>query len=158
MRWVMVAMLLTVISISYSLEIWHFYGAGCGHCSRMEPFLEYLEEKYNVTVKRYEVYFNASNNELFQKTAQAYGTEVRGVPTTFIDTNVYVGESEEIENQIERKVISCLKGGCVSPADMLSGNETISYDNNQNNSYWIAPGLTVVLVITVAIAWRWLKR
>jgi len=122
-------MVLALLPMTYAAEteVWFFYGKGCPHCAEMKPFLESLQEKYpEMNLVEYEIYFNKSNLELFYKTAQAYGVEVEGVPTVFIDEKVFVGQSYSIDKEIENELKNCIEKGCVSPEDILKNRTTAS--------------------------------
>ncbi len=102
-----------------TIEVYHFYGQGCPHCIKMSPFLDELEEKYPVEIKKFEIYFNQENRELFDKVSQAYGEEIRGVPTLFLNDKMIVGYSKSLENNIEQEIQRCIGGKCSSPEEKL---------------------------------------
>ena len=133
---ILILMLLILIApvISNAVEqgkdnevvLFMFYGQGCPHCGKMELFLKGLEEKYpTLKVERYEVYNNQENRELFQKIAEAFNTEIKGVPTVFIDGKVIVGFSNALGESVENEVKRCVEVGCKSPIDKLKADETI---------------------------------
>ncbi len=81
-----------------------------------------MKEKYpQLEVKEFEVYYNRENQELFQKVAQAYKTQVQGVPTTFIGKDFIVGfgTKETTGKQIENLIKNCLETPCPSPEEIL---------------------------------------
>jgi len=122
---VLFILLLPAAFAQEKVEMYFFYGQGCPHCAAAEPFIEELEQKYpELEVHRYEVYFNEENRQLFQKIAIAYGEEIKGVPTFFIDKKVIVGYSQEIAKQIESEVERCVEVGCISPAEVKENNIT----------------------------------
>ncbi len=129
MRHKIILILIFVLMSSLALAenekpvIYFFFGQGCPHCGHMELFLDNMKEKYPIEVKKFEVYFNQSNRELFEKLSKAYGTEIKGVPTVFIDKKVIVGYSKFIEKEIKSKINECIKNGCISPEEMLNGDE-----------------------------------
>ncbi|MDF1497340.1 MAG: cytochrome c biogenesis protein [Patescibacteria group bacterium] len=101
-------------------ELYFFYGQGCPHCGAMEGFLEGLEAKYpELIVKKYETYFNTENLDLFEELSSAYGKQIEGVPTSFIDDKVIVGFSNSIGTSLENEVVRCLESGCGSPESKL---------------------------------------
>lgn len=124
MRKVLVFILFVLFCISLvsasKVELYFFYGQGCPHCAHMEPFLDSLQQKYpELEVKKFEVYFDQSNRELFQKIAKNYGTAVQGVPTVFIGKHVLVGYSKQREIELENIVKECITNGCPSPASYV---------------------------------------
>lgn len=103
------------------VTVYFFWGDGCPHCAEEKPFLEELEQKYpDLEVKMFETYQNPENRELMQTVAQAYGTEVQGIPTTFIGEEHWVGYSDNAGRQMEEKIKDCLENDCVNPGDKLN--------------------------------------
>ena len=133
--------------------LFFFYGQGCPHCAQMKPFLENLESKYpNLEVREFEVYFNQTNRELFEKVAEAYNTEIQGVPTVFIDKSVIVGYSKEIGERLEEKIQSCLEKGCISPEEILNKNSSdIELEMGDFSSYENSNSGLVVFIVMVTL-------
>ena len=124
--------------------LYFFYGKGCPHCAQMEPFLDNLKTKYAfLEIRKFEVYFNDSNREFFQKMANAYGTSIGGVPTVFIDDEAITGYSDRIAEKLENKVKECLKIECISPEDKLGKDNYLDNDKLFNESKF---GLIVFFV------------
>jgi len=112
------------IAQSNTVTTYFFFGKGCPHCAQMEPFLDNLKKTYpSLEIKKFEVYFNQTNRDLFEKVAKAYNTKVQGVPALFIDNKVIFGYNNEIAQELEKKVNQCFKEGCISPEDVLKVNE-----------------------------------
>lgn len=84
-----------------------FYGETCPHCAAEEKFFdEYLKDKENVKLYRYEVWNHPENVELLKKIQKQMGNNESGVPYTIIGKKVIVGYSEdytkeELEEAIE---------------------------------------------------------
>ncbi|MFP4423943.1 MAG: glutaredoxin domain-containing protein [Candidatus Woesearchaeota archaeon] len=105
-----------------STKVYFFWMEGCPHCASEKPFLEELEEKYpHMELKSFEA---NENVQLFKQVAGAYGTTARSVPATFIGDKHWVGFSEDMEPEIERKVQECIDEGCVSPAEDVIESES----------------------------------
>lgn len=125
--WVMLA--LTLAGAASAQELVIFYGQGCPHCASLKNYLDETSPNYpNISVKEYEVYFNAENRQLFQKMSHSYGREIPGVPTTFINGKMIVGFSSNIASQLQAEMERCSKEKCVSPFQYLAeeaGNETV---------------------------------
>ncbi|MBW2981485.1 cytochrome c biogenesis CcdA family protein [Candidatus Woesearchaeota archaeon] len=99
---------------------YEFYGRGCPHCAQEEAFLAELEERYpELEVQRFEIYFDDNNRQLFHEMANAFNTEIQGVPTLFINGKVIVGFSSSIGSSIEQEVKRCIEEGCPSPDEVL---------------------------------------
>ncbi len=81
---------------SDKLPVYLFWGDGCPHCHAEMVFLEKIKKDYpQIEFKKYEVYNNKNNYELFNQLAKEKGIEVKGVPTLFIGDEVIVGFSTE---------------------------------------------------------------
>jgi len=105
--------------------LYQFYGKGCPHCARLSSFLGDMESKYpNLVVVEKEIYFDDDNRELFHKMAEAFGKEIAGVPTVFIDDKVLVGFSSAIGESIEKEIQRCSVEGCNDPSEHIKTNET----------------------------------
>lgn len=122
-------LLVNILSITNFAEakdnpvtLYFFYGQGCPHCAKMEVFLEDLSAKYpNLEIKRYETYFNQESRALFEKMSQAYGTEIKGVPATFINDKFIFGFNDDIGEQVEQEVKNCSENKCINPLDKMNG-------------------------------------
>ena len=101
-------------------QAYFFYGQGCPHCAAMEPFLEQLSQEYNFTIEKHEVYFDKEGRALFEKMAKAFGKQVQGVPTLFINGKMIVGYSDSLAKTIRQEVEYCSQHQCPSPADKLN--------------------------------------
>ncbi|MGC8924018.1 MAG: cytochrome c biogenesis protein CcdA [Candidatus Micrarchaeia archaeon] len=91
-----------------------FYGDGCPHCAKVEPFINGIEAKYpNLEVHRFEIYNNRPNMVLFNKFAYSYGIpeSETGVPTIFIG-NTYLAGDGPIAEKLEHEIESNIGAGC----------------------------------------------
>lgn len=103
-----------------------FYGLGCPHCAKVEPFVKELAERYpNVKLKTYEVYYNKTNYELFNKLNEKFGVpfDDRGVPTVVVGNDILIGVSE-IEANLEGVILnySAIGAPCVSEAGWMGSS------------------------------------
>ena len=72
-----------------------FYGETCPHCAKEKEFLnEYLKDKDNVKLYKYEVWNHPENVELLKKVQEEMGNYESGVPYTVIGKKVIVGYSD----------------------------------------------------------------
>lgn len=133
-----ILILSTSISAQNNVKLYFFYGDGCPHCAQEEIFLEKLQEKYpELEILRYESYYNKENADLFVKLSEACGSKAMGVPTTFIDEEVFIGfDSEERRGkQIEEKIQYCLEYSCDDPMHKLTGHDvTCEIGEEENES------------------------
>jgi cytochrome c biogenesis protein CcdA/glutaredoxin len=133
------------------IDIVVFYGQGCPHCADEESFLEDLEEKYHkLHITKYEVYSNQTNRELFKKFSDAFGTEIKGVPTTFIDRKVFIGFTAKTGESIEKEVKKCIEEGCTSALDIVDGNISVVEDDKSPSGIFDINQLTLPAVIGAA--------
>lgn len=116
-----------------SVKIYSFFGEGCPHCSKLKTFLDEMESKYpSLEVNEYEVYFNNDNREVFQEISSAYGNQIEGVPTVFIDDKYIVGFSDSIGETIEQEIVRCLEVDCGDPADKIKSTETMKISGGKS--------------------------
>ena len=103
-----------IINISSSddkINIYLFYGDGCGYCKKENLFLDEIESKYgdNVKIYRYETWDNDENFELMKKAKEFMNDDINGaVPYTVIGEKTYVGFSETYGERIEKQIIEYL--------------------------------------------------
>lgn len=85
--------------------IYLFYGQGCPHCERAKPVIDALVKKYpQVQLKTYEVYFNTTNQKMFEDFQQRYAVTEKGVPTLFIGDRALIGETA-IRTELEERIV-----------------------------------------------------
>ena len=132
------------------IELYFFEGQGCPHCARMKSFVEGLKSDYpDLKVYDFEVYFNAENQALFRKMAEAYGVNSNGVPAIFIGEEAIFGENfEMVKNAVEK----CSREECTSPRTKLESainenqNTNINQPAGQNKNEtvgWVIIGVAV---------------
>ena len=110
-----------------TVDLYLFYGQGCPHCAKLRAYLSEISKGYpTLNIVEKEVYFNKENRKLFEKISKAYGQEVQGVPTTFINGKVFVGFNNNIGQALEKEIKRCLTADCESPAKYIETTETIS--------------------------------
>ncbi len=113
---------LTGLSGEEGVTLYFFWSQGCPYCSKEKPFLENLQDKFpSLKVVDKEISHDQENVELLQKMGKAYGREIRGVPTTFVGDQVWVGYNEKIGDKIEEGVRACLDNSCVDPILKVEG-------------------------------------
>ena len=108
----------------YLVNVLFFYGRGCPHCAGMQDYLNTLKAEYpDLIVHEYETYFNQENRELFGRMAEAFDTQIHGVPTTFVDESILVGFSPNIAKELKNKIDLCREEGCIDPLKRLKTHE-----------------------------------
>lgn len=109
------------------VDMYLFYGQGCSHCGRIQDFLEEIQEKYpKLNIIEHEVYFDDENRQLFEEMSAAFGNQIQGVPTVFIDERMIVGFSNSIAMTLEQEIERCIRQDCGSPLKKLENPEEIS--------------------------------
>jgi cytochrome c biogenesis protein CcdA/thiol-disulfide isomerase/thioredoxin len=114
---VFIALLLTGAaraSAGQITSVYFFYGEGCPHCGRVEPFIEQLELIYggeDVAFLKFEIYNNRSNLIILNDYFDAYNISEyeRGVPVVFINNRYFIGDVpilENLEEEIEKAIAS----------------------------------------------------
>jgi cytochrome c biogenesis protein CcdA/thiol-disulfide isomerase/thioredoxin len=98
-------------------ELLFFWGDGCPHCESQKRFLDELErDAPDLTVRRYEVWYDEANRDVFRRTAAAAGVDAGAVPTTFFAGRVWVGYSDRIGEEI-RAAVEAAFAGAELPAE-----------------------------------------
>lgn len=110
------------------VDMYIYYGQGCLHCDSLLKFLESIEDKYpTLNIIKKETYFDQANREEFEAMSAAFGHEIGGVPTIFIDEKVIEGFAKPMKPSIEQEIQRCIQEGCASPISKLDGKtEAIS--------------------------------
>jgi cytochrome c biogenesis protein CcdA len=134
---IILATLLLLSGVSLAQQdtcVYFFYGEGCQHCARVEPFIDTLETRGGSTIYSFEVYNNRSNIALLNSFFDNYGipNEKRGIPVVFIGNTYLIGDvpiKENLENNIKNNAGSAcpiLNGhnvtgttGAISPTERL---------------------------------------
>jgi len=96
--------------------LYFFYGDGCPHCADAEPFLQELEEKYNLKVISHETWHNSSNQKIFEEFLVSYNIPKNswGVPAFFMGSRHVIGfdNKDSVGKNIEEMVSQCLENKC----------------------------------------------
>lgn len=102
------------------LAVYFFWGDGCPHCASQKTFMAKWAEKYpDVEIKTYETWNNKDNSAMLEKLASAYGASVQGVPMTFIGDKYWIGYTDSLGAEMEKKIDDCLAGKCENPGDRI---------------------------------------
>jgi thiol-disulfide isomerase/thioredoxin len=97
----------------HPVVIYMFWGDGCPHCAKAEPFLEGLADKSPlIELRFFEVWYNKTNQQYFKDMCAAFGFEPQGVPTIFIGEKHWIGYGESMNEEITNAVNTCLENGC----------------------------------------------
>ncbi|MEM3030657.1 MAG: hypothetical protein QXH27_02875 [Candidatus Micrarchaeia archaeon] len=118
---------LPATALADAVEVYFFYGSGCPHCASERIFLEELRGRYPLAVREFEVWYDVGNARTLENFSKAYGVPLGGVPVTFIGEKYWVGFDEEtIGKDIEAAVAECARKSCVSPAEVVGREASVS--------------------------------
>lgn len=130
-------------SVTQSICVYHFYGNGCPHCARIQPFINEMSAKYpQIQVKSLEIYFNGSNQEMYRDFVARYEVKSDGIPAVFIGEKALIGENI-IRNNLEEEILHTLSHESVCPE---------TYSAREGTPYDISPGETIDLTIPAVIS------
>ena len=133
------------ISFAQNVCVYFFYGDGCPHCARVEPFIEQLEQKYpQLEVHSFEVYKNQSNAQLLMSFFDSYNvsTNQRGVPIIFISNSYIVGDKPIFDN-LEAKIKELSDTGSECPSLQNTGVSGIGEEGTVSGLKLDIPSLFV---------------
>lgn len=89
----------------------YFFGEGCPFCDLQAEYLDELAVRHpELTIRRFEVWSDAANQQVMTQTLRARGVEPTGVPATVLGERVWVGFNDQIAGQIDRAVAAALDG------------------------------------------------
>lgn len=126
----LVLALLFLLSISFAQTVcvYFFYGDGCPHCARVEPFINQMKQKYpQLELHQFEIYNNRSNAQLLNSFFDSYNIsqKERGVPIVFVSNFYIVGDRPIIDN-LEEKIQSLIETGSECPSPEITGASGIA--------------------------------
>ncbi len=104
MRFLIITLLLfmafAAIAYAKPVDVYFFYGDGCPHCAKVEPYIAELKNNPNVNVVSYEIYNNKDNAKLLTEYFNNYTVPARdqGIPAVFIGNSYLVGDKPIIDN------------------------------------------------------------
>ncbi len=120
-----------------TVNLYFFYGEGCPHCAKEEPFLKKMEDKYPMLkVNSYEIWYSAENRNLFMEFGKKLSATVNGVPFTVIGDKYFTGWLDEntTGKQIEQEIICAIEEGCRDVLSEINGGTDTTTPDNKNTS------------------------
>ena len=129
-----------------TLDIYLFYGEGCPHCKKEQAHLKIFEEKYkNLSIHKFEVYYNDDNMHLFGIVAKSLHADISGIPFLIIGEDSIVGFDEALTpGMIQNNIEKCLASTCADPvrdiilkhsnAELVQDNQESGKGTKTNNS------------------------
>lgn len=84
------------ITKTYAKEanVYVFYGKTCPHCHEAIEYLDSINDKYDINIIKYEVWYNDNNKKTMDNIAKYLDFNVKGVPFVIIDNTPIVGFSK----------------------------------------------------------------
>lgn len=96
-----------------TVTLYVFKSATCPHCNAQREFTNALADSHeNVDVRYYEIMETNEHHDLLRTMSTAHDIKPGSVPMVFVGGSVWVGDSPQIRNEIERRVDACLEQGC----------------------------------------------
>jgi glutaredoxin len=107
-----------------ALVVHFFYGDGCPHCAKEEVFLREYENRVDLRIERYEVYFNPDNLELLEKVVERLQASSPAVPFLVVGEEYVLGFDEHLTPQMIATLIAkCLPGSCPDAVRQVIGGQ-----------------------------------
>ena len=105
--------------------MYFFYGETCPHCKEEKVLLDRLESEYEeLTILRYEVWYNAENKNLMNQIASEKNITIKGVPLTIVGDKYISGYTSSYASRIEDMVKDAIKD--------VNENEVSDCEKNEN--------------------------
>lgn len=94
------------IEASDKITIYFFHGDGCPHCADEQTFLSELENKYldKINIVKYEVWYNDSNDSLYNNVKKYLNSSARGVPFTVVGEKYFSGYNSSVGTNIQNAI------------------------------------------------------
>lgn len=142
LKTVLLVLILTLIVIPFNVKadekvvnIYLFYGDGCPHCAKEEEFLDdYLKDKDNVKLYKYEVWYNTNNQQYLKQVQEELNNKQSGVPYTVIGNKVLVGYMDGVTNESIKKYVDDYleSNNYIDYVGKITGVSNINDDNKTN--------------------------
>lgn len=123
------------------ITVYFFWGEGCPHCADEKPFLAELEQRHDdVTVRDFEVWYDAENRKLLQDVGSELGIAVSGVPFTVIGENYVIGwysdhtTGAEVEGYIARALSGDYRDVVASLLERNTGTAAPPEEETEQNA------------------------
>ena len=156
------------VALGEKVCVYIFYGEGCPHCKEAREFLSELKNKYELEIHEFEVYYNKSNQKLWEEVSKAYNVKPIAVPEMFIGNKAFVGfaygSQEVFDNSynawvgysdiIEKTIKEYSEKGVACPS--VSGNFSLVNSNNFGNLF-IYSLLAILLMFIFYLVFKKVK-
>ncbi|MFW2513077.1 hypothetical protein ACNI3K_04805 [Demequina sp. SO4-13] len=142
-----------VAEVDPNADLVLFWGDGCPNCKAERAWLEEVEVQHpDLRVAQYEVWNDEANQELFAQEAERLGFEAGSVPTTIIGERVWIGWTDQIEQDMAGAIAAVESGREPQPGVFgTAGAGTCSEDEGLCSSEPPSTTIDVPLVGDVSI-------
>lgn len=132
------------------VTVYFFYGQGCPHCARVEPFISEMEGVYGLDVRRFEVYGNRSNMMVLQDYFERYGVPASetGIPVVFTSESYLVGDVNILDG-FERLIWGSSKDSSVHSRVVSGSVDDEAYDAVESSRLDCLSLLTITVAALV---------
>ena len=137
---------------SQEVNVYFFFGDGCGFCANAEAWFEEIEEEYGdkFNLVAYEVWSNADNSQLMSDVAEIRKETANGVPYIIIGNQSWNGFDDDYKEGILAKIESEYEQDPAERYDIMEYVESgILPDEEENNT---AKDVLVLLVLVGVVA------
>ena len=129
-----ILLLIPNIVLGKELNIYLFHGDGCPHCAaEIKFFNDYLEDKENIHLYKYEVWYSEENNKTLEEVAKITGKEANAIPYLVIGDKVIAGFGDGISKKIESRIEYCLENSCPDKVGKYLGVATTTEETEDVN-------------------------
>ena len=89
------------------INIYLFWGNGCGACANLKEFFNNLDSSYNkyFNLIKYEVWYNEENSELMHKVGNYLNQTYYAVPFLVVGDEIIIGDDDAKKEYILEKII-----------------------------------------------------
>lgn len=89
------------------INIYLFWGNGCGACANLKEFFNNLDSSYNkyFNLIKYEVWYNEENSELMHKVGNYLNQTYYAVPFLVVGDEIIIGADDAKKEYILEKII-----------------------------------------------------
>ncbi len=147
-------MLIPSIVFGKEINIYLFHGDGCPHCrDEIAFFDEYLKDKDNIHLYKYEVWHNEENVSKLEEIGKITGSEADGIPYLVIGDYVITGYSNGISKKIVKRIEHCLENSCPDKVGVYLGKalEDDQVEDNYDDETYTVPILGEITAKDVSI-------
>ena len=136
------------------VNVYFFYGNGCGYCANAEEFFADLKEEYGdqLILVMYETWYDSDNADLMQKVADARKEEASGVPYIIIGNQSWNGYDSSYDDEIISKIESEYKTDPSERYDIMNYVDGINLSDASGSVNSYASDIAVVIAIVLVVA------